>query len=160
MSRFQKIEVPCRVANGKLLLDRKILEGKVSGALDNDRLTLTIEEKVESKTLSQLGAFFAAVLPQYQQDIIEKEGVFKTIEMIKEDLKKQFLVPKKRYWSDGSPIMVNVPHPERKGVVFSWHLEQTPSLSELTKEEMSAFMSAVMHDALHNRNLDIKIETK
>jgi hypothetical protein len=142
---------------GKLLLDRKQLEGMVSGASDSDRLVLKIEERVESKTLAQLGAFWAAVLPQYQADILKNEGMYKSLESIKEELKKRFLPPRKRNWSDGSPIMVKVPHPERKNVVFEWHLEQIPSMSELSKDEMNAFMSEVMHDAFHSRGLNITI---
>ena len=157
MSRFQKIEVPCRVSGGKLLLDRKILEGKVSGALDNDRLTLTIEEKVKPKTWEQIKAFHGPILDQIQKHYEDTEGVYLSKDRIKHDLKQRFLVPVKKFFSDGSPVMVRVKHPERD-VYFETQYSEIPSLSDISIDEARGFINTIIDHFLHVENLAISID--
>ena len=160
MSRFQKIEVPCRISGGKLLLDRKILEGKVSGALDNDRLTLTIEEKVKPKTWEQIKAFHGPIIDQIQKHYQDTEKLFIHPDRIKFELKNRFLTPRKKFYPDGSPVMYKVEHPEKPGIFFETPYSEIPSLSELSVEEFRAFIDAIRDYFLHQRGLDIVIDNQ
>jgi hypothetical protein len=84
-------------------------------------------------------------------------GLYKTKDRIKHELKEMFLTKKRRYWSDGSPVIIIIRHPEKKGVFMEWHMEEVPSLAKLTKNQMREFFDAIRDHYLHNFSLDIQI---
>ena len=70
-----------------------------------------------------------------------------------------FLPKEKQYYTDGSPVMLILQHPERKGVTYQWHLEKTPSLADLSIEQMRGFIDAILEYYLHERGRHIVIES-
>jgi len=78
-------------------------------------------------------------------------------DMVEEQFTEMFLTKQRRYWSDGSPVIIKIQHPERKGVFMDWHMEEVPSLAKLTKNQMREFFDAIRDHYLHNCGLDIQI---
>lgn len=150
------LRLPIEVTDGKLVLDRSRLEAWLKGKAFRGHLMLTDEPL--PKSLRQLGAFWAALIPQVQQHKMDTDGIFVHEDRIKESLKSKFLSPVKRYYSDGSPVFVRVPHPEKKGIFWDWHLEEIPSMAELSLEKMTSFMSEIIHYYWHEEGLQITIK--
>lgn len=84
-------------------------------------------------------------------------AIYKTKDRIKHELKEQFLTKQRRYWSDGSPVIIRIKHPEKKGVFMEWHMEEVPSLAKLTKNQMREFFDSIRDYYLHTHGLDIQI---
>lgn len=156
MPKFKQIIIPCRTHEGKLLLDRKSLERKVQENPDTEGLTLLIKDgRVRSP--EQNRAFHGTILDQVQQIHMEVDGEFISKDRLKERLKEMFLPKVKRYYTDGSAVMVKIPHPERDGVYFNWHLEETPSTADLDVEQFTAFITEIKSHYLHNYGHAIEI---
>lgn len=145
-----------------------IINGRITGIgqqLSNDikdiesqEILLTIEPVRRTKTLQQLRAFHGTVLDQLQQCHMEMDGEYMSKDKIKFQLKERHLDKKLLYWSDGTPVMNKVEHPEKPGVYFQYHVKTVPSLRDLSKEEMSKFIEAIIYEYWHNYNYQIKIE--
>lgn len=138
-------------------VEQKSIEFYEKGA---ECVNIKISIPKREKSYEQIKAFHGTIIDQVQEYHQERNGVFKSKDRIKDELKNEFLVPKKQYWSDGSPMMIKVPHPERKGVYFEYHLEKVPSLADLTVEEMNDFITSIIDNFTHERNYPIIIEPK
>lgn len=110
-----------------------------------------------NKTLEQLAVFHGPIVEQIQAHYMAAEGIYKCRERIKSELKDQFLPKQKQYWDDGSPVILKIPHPEKSGVSYHWHLEQVPSLSSLTIDQFRGFIDAIITHFLHTAGLSIEI---
>jgi hypothetical protein len=156
MPKFTQIILPCRTHEGKLILDRKTLEQKVKGNPDADGLTLIIKDG-RMRSPEQNRAFHGTVLDQVQQAHMDVDGEFISKDRLKEKLKEQFLPKVKRYYEDGSPVMVKIPHPEKPSVFFHWHFEEVPSTADLTVEQFTGFLNEIKAHYLHNYGAAIEI---
>ena len=83
---------------------------------DCENVELIIKPQSEGKSNAQIRAFHGPILEQIQSFEMATNGVYKTKDRIKHDLKEAFLQKQRRYWSDGSPVIIKIQHPERKGV--------------------------------------------
>lgn len=156
MPKFRQITLPCRTSGGKLILDRRSLEQKIQESPDVDELTLVIKDgRVRSPQMNR--AFHGTILDQVQQAHMDVDGEFISKDRLKDKLKEMFLSKVKRYYSDGSPVMVKIPHPEKQDVFFHWHLQEVPSTADLGMEEFSAFINEIQSHYLHNYGCDIQI---
>lgn len=147
-----------------------IINGRITGIgqqLSNDikdiesqEILLTIEPVRRTKTLQQLRAFHGTVLDQVQQCHMEMDGEYMSKDKIKFQLKERHLDKKLLYWSDGTPVMNKVEHPEKPGVYFQYHVKTVPSLADLTKEQMMRFIEAIISEYWHNYQFSIVINEK
>ena len=120
--------------------------------------TLTLEPEGDEKTGPQIRAFHGPIIKQVQDWIMANEGTFKSVDRVKHELKEQFLEKQKKYWSDGSPVILRIQHPIKKSVFTEWHMEETPSLSKLTMDRMRGFIEAIMEFYWDNYQYRIKID--
>lgn len=158
---FKKISWAASIKDGVLIAPKHRIKNDISRVVgDHQNLRLTIEEEINPKTYPQLKVFHGAICEQVQSYYLETEGVFKSLDKIKYDLKEQFLIKEKKYYNDGSPVMLRLPHPERRGVFFEWHLEETPSLSTLSMEQMNSFINSIIDNFVHEKGWSIIINPK
>ncbi len=148
----------CEIKDGKLLAPRPRIGRDLAETLDCPEVEMRLRPVGKNKTLAQLGVFHGPIIEQIQAHYMAAEGVYKCRDRIKSELKDQFLPKKKQYWDDGSPVLVKIPHPEKKGVWYHWHLEQTPSLSTLTLDQFRDFIDAIIAHFLHETGLSIEID--
>lgn len=158
MKHLQKSFTVARIESGKLIANKQAIAADVAMMKDGD-VSVSIEPYKRLKTWEQLKAFHGPILQQIQADVQNREGVFKSLDRIKDELKNKFLTKEKKYWSDGSPVLLQIAHPEKKGVTMTWHFEETPSLADLTVEEMNGFISEILEFYLHEQGLDIQIDS-
>lgn len=160
MAKFKKIQLPCSVSGGKLVIDRELLNGKLSTSVDQDGCTLTISPPRNAKTLKQIKTFYGPVLEQVQKFYEDTEGISIPKDRIKHMLKTRFLTPVKRYFADGTPVTTRVRHPEKEGIYFEAQLEEIPSLGDLSLEEFTAFISEIIHFFYHEKGFLIVIDDR
>lgn len=147
-----------------------IINGKITGigkeltddikAIKEMPIILKIEPVRRTKTLQQLRAFHGTVLDQVQQCHMEHDGEYMSKDKIKFQLKERHLDKKLLYWSDGTPVMNKVEHPEKPGVYFQYHVKTVPSLADLTKEQMMRFIEAIISEYWHNYQFSIVLNEK
>lgn len=157
MKKILKLKYNCQVKNGRITGIKNDLENDLRNIEFAD-IVLIIEEIGDRKTLSQLKAFHGPVLDQVQRCHLENEGEYRSTDKIKEQLKDQFLEKKPIYWSDKTPVMAKVEHPEKDGVFFQYHVKATPSLSELSIAEMNNFITDIIDYYWQNYNWSIVID--
>lgn len=148
----------CEIKDGQLLAPRPRIRKDLSEMADCPEVEMRLRPAGKNKTLEQLAVFHGPIIEQIQAHYMACEGVYKCRERIKWELKDQFLPKEKQYWDDGSPILLKIPHPEKKGVWYHWHFEQTPSLSTLTIDAFRAFIDAIINHFLHEKELIIEID--
>lgn len=148
----------CEIKYGQLLAPRHRIRKDLAEMHDCPEVEMRLRPVGKNKTLAQLAVFHGPIIEQIQAHYMAAEGVYKCRERIKSELKDQFLPKKKQYWDDGSPVLVKIPHPEKKGVWYHWHLEQTPSLSTLTVDGFRGFIDAILAYFLHSEGLSIEID--
>lgn len=78
------------------------------------------------------------------------EGVYKSLDRVKHELKDQFLQKQKRYWDDGSPVIIKITHPTKQGVSMDWHFEELPSLASLSIDQARSFIDHII-DYFHQK---------
>ena len=147
----------CEIKDGQLLAPRPRIRKDLAEMLDCPEVEMRLRPVGKDKTLEQLAVFHGPIIEQIQAYYMAAEGIYKCRERIKSELKDQFLPKKKQYWDDGSPVLVKIPHPEKQGVWYQWHLEQTPSLSTLTVDGFRGFIDAILSHFLHSEGLSIEI---
>jgi hypothetical protein len=157
---MKQLTYPASIQNGKLTLPRKQLEKDLQKVGECLFCEVVIREPYRGKTAAQLAAFHGTIIDQVQAFIMATEGVYKSRDRIKEELKDQFLPKEKQYYSDGSPVMVTIQHPEREGVTYEWHMERPPSLAKLSLDDFRAFIDEILGWFQHERGLTIVIEPK
>jgi len=158
MSELTQLSYEAKIISGQLAIsDRARMQAEIKAMPEGQDVLLIIKPRGKAKTNPQIRAFHGPVLEQIQAFEQETNGVYKDKYHIKHELKQAFLPKVKRYFSDNAPVMVKVPHPEKKNVFVNWHVEETPSLSKLTKSEMRAFFDAIRDYYLHECGLDIQI---
>lgn len=143
MKHLQKSFTVARIESGKLIANKQAIAADVTKMKDGD-VSVEIKPYVRSKTYEQLKAFHGVVVPQVQGIIEKFEGMCYTTERVKDDLKAAFLKKVKEFYSDGSPVLIKLPHPEKKGVFYMWHKEDVPSLADLKVDEMNQFISDII----------------
>ena len=136
--------------------DQMLLD--IAGLKDCPCARLTLQQEGDEKTGPQIRAFHGPVIRQVQDWIMANEGVFKSPDRVKYELKEKFLKKEKRYWSDGSPVILKIQHPTKKGVHTEWHLEELPSLSKLSMARMRGFIEAIMEYYWDNYQYRIDID--
>lgn len=158
MADFTKLTYRAAIVNGQLFIpDRKQMAADFREIAHCESVIVTVMPEGEEKTNAQIKAFHGPILEQIQAFEMAVNGRYKTKDRIKHELKEAFLQKKKRYWTDGSPVILRIQHPEKKGVFMDWHMEEVPSLSKLTKNQMREFFDAIRDYYLHEFALDIQI---
>lgn len=158
MARRKKVSVPASVVGGKLVFDdRDLFIRQVSELADSQHMQVDVYP-LNPKTAEQIRAFHGPVCRQVQEIIRELDGTLHQLDMVKHMLKDRFLPKRKRFFTDGTPVMQRIPHPDQDGAFFMHHLEEMPSLSELTMEEMTEFINNIISHFLNKCNRLITIE--
>lgn len=158
MADFTKLTYRAAIVIGQLFIpDRKQMQADFKEIAHCENVIVTVMPEGEEKTNAQIRAFHGPILEQIQAFEMATNGRYKTKDRIKHELKEMFLQKKKRYWTDGSPVILRIQHPEKKGVTMDWHMEEVPSLAKLTKNQMREFFDAIREYYLHNFALDIQI---
>ena len=160
MNKLKQLTYLGAIKNGKLIAPEKRIKLELSQIEDTPDVVIIIRPEKRPKTHEQIKLFHGPMIEQIQAFYMATEGAYISHDVIKSDLKEQFLPKEKQYYSDGSPVMVKIQHPERKGVTFAWHMEKVPSLSDLSIEQMRSFIDAVLRYFLHERGLHIEIHSK
>lgn len=160
MHRLKPLHYLASLKDGKLTLPRARMEAELKLCEDEPDVEVIIRREKRPKTWEQLKAFHGPVIEQVQADKMSRDGVYKCADQIKDELKNQFLPKVKQYYSDGSPVMIQVLHPERPGITYAWHLEKTPSLETLSVEQMRGFIDAIVDYYWHELEVRIIIEQK
>ena len=137
-----KAVFPAKILAGKLHLDRVLVANWLSQMADCD-VTVTIQNAPNRTTAAQNAYFHGVIVPTIQAFEKETTGIDKDAATVKEELKNSFLPKRKKFYSDGSPVIISVQHPEKRFAQFEWHLELCPSLSELNYSEFKSFISRV-----------------
>lgn len=145
------------LTDGKLNLPRARMERELKAWGNSPDVEVIIREEKRPKSWAQIKAFHGPVCEQVQAHYMDTDGVYKSLDRVKQELKEAFLTKEKQFYSDGSPVMVKILHPERKGVYYDWHMEALPSLADLSIEQMRSFIDAICNWFLHERGLQIEI---
>jgi hypothetical protein len=156
--RLISLSWPCEVKDGQLLAPRARITKEVGELKDCPEAVLILKPLGQKKTLDQLAAFHGPIVEQVQKFYEDFEGVYKSADRIKHDLKEQFLIREKRYWDDGSPVILNIAHPTKPGVKMQWHLQELPSLEALTIDQFRGFITAIIDWFWHERGYRIEID--
>ena len=146
------------IRDGQMLAPRPRMLREISELADVPEAELVLTQAVNPKTHRQLRTLHGPVIAQIQDFYMAVDGVYKSVDRIKHELKQQFLQPVKRYWDDGSPVIIQITHPTKPDVKMDWHFEELPSLASLDIEQMNSFITAIMEYFLHERGLSIEID--
>lgn len=146
------------IKDGKMLAPRPRMIKEISELADVPEARLTLCPESNPKTHRQLRTFHGPIIEQVQDFYMAIDGVYKSADRVKHELKQMFLTPVKKYWDDGSPVIIRISHPTKKDVKMDWHMEELPSLGDLSIEQMRSFINAVMEYFLHERGLVIEID--
>ena len=158
MPDFTQLTYHCSIVKGQIFVpNRAQMQRDFKEIQDCENVLLIVKPEGEAKTSAQIRAFHGPILEQIQAWEMATNGKYKTKDRIKYELKDQFLKKQRRYWSDGSPVIIKIQHPEKKGVFMDWHMEEVPSLSKLTKNQIREFFDAIRDYYLHEFALDIQI---
>jgi len=148
------------VRDGKIIMPTNLIRQEVSVLNDCPRATLTLKQEGKEKTHAQMRTFHGPIIEQVQAFVMATDGLYKSVDRIKHELKEMFLQKKKRYWDDGSPVIIKIQHPTKEGVFMEWHMEEVPSLTELNISQARSFIDHIL-DYYLQRGLVIEIdETK
>lgn len=146
------------VKDGKIIAPKTWISKEVATLKDCPRATLTLKVEGKEKTHAQMRVFHGTIIEQVQDFIMATEGLYKSVDRIKHELKEMFLIKRKRYWDDGSPVIIKIQHPTKPGVSMDWHFEELPSLSELTVDQARSFIDHILDYCLHEKGLSIEID--
>lgn len=156
--KLTTLEYAVEIVNGTLVAPRDRMKREFSELEDCPNAVLILKQDSLDKTHRQLRTFHGTMIEQIQAFIMATEGLYKSADRIKQELKDQFLTKVKRYWDDGSPVILKIAHPTKPGVSMDWHMEETPSLSTLSIDQMRAFIDAILDYYLHTAGLHIEID--
>ena len=154
------LHYPASIQSGKLKVPEEELRRDLKKIDECLFAEVIIREVKKEKTAQQNKAFHGTIIDQVQAFEMATNGEYKSRDRIKQDLKNAFLPKEKQYYSDGSPVLINIPHPEKKGVFYRWHYEKPPSLADLSLDEFRAFIDAILSHYLHECGLTIIIESE
>lgn len=146
------------VKDGKLIVPGERLKKEISELQDTPEARLQLAPMENPKTHRQLRTFHGCIVPQVQAFEMATGGVYKSLDRIKYELKEKFLEKRKRYWDDGSPVIIKISHPTKSGVSMDWHMEELPSLSKLTIDQARSFIDRILEYYLHECGLHIEID--
>ena len=146
------------IQDGKLIVPGERLKQEISEIQDTPEARLQLAPLENPKTHRQLRTFHGCIVPQVQAFEMATDGVYKSVDRIKYELKDRFLEKQKRYWDDGSPVIIRITHPTKPGVGMDWHMEELPSLSKLTIDQARSFIDRICEYYLHERGLHIEID--
>lgn len=141
-----------------MLAPRGRMVKEISELADVPEAELVLTQAVNPKTHRQLRTLHGPIIEQLQDFYMATEGVYKSADRIKHELKSQFLQPVKRYWDDGSPVILRIKHPTKEGVAMDWHMEELPSLADLDIEQMNSFITSILEYFLHERGWHIELD--
>jgi hypothetical protein len=147
-----------RIEGGVLHVPRRRMQHDISQVMDEPMVEIIIRPEKRGKTQEQLGAFHGPIVEQIQADYMDRDGVYKSEDRIKQDLKEMFLPKVPQFYDDGSPVLIKIRHPERNGVYYDWHYEKVPSLADLSLEQMRDFIDRILEWYQHERGLTIIID--
>lgn len=149
---------PVSIEDGQLSAPRKRMVKEISELADNPEAQLILKPMDNPKTHRQLRTFHGCIVHQVQDFTMAIDGVYKSADRVKYELKEQFLQKRKKYWDDGSPVVWKIQHPTKDGVFTEWHVEEVPSLSELSIDDFRGFIDSILEFYLHERGLTIIID--
>ena len=158
MKKLTELRYIGSLQNGRLILPRERMKKEIMELEDMEDVLVIIKPEKQPKTIDQIRAFHGPIVEQVQTYYERIEGLYKCPEAVKDDLKEMFLKKVPQYYTDGSPLMVKMPHPEKKGVFYYWHFERLPSLSDLSIQEMNTFINEIINFFLHERGFIIEID--
>lgn len=145
-----------RIKDGKLILSQSQIDQYTKNCLDAE-VIVKVEEIRDPKSYEQIKVFHGTILDQVRECHMENEGEVISKDKLKSMLKNEFLEKIPQYWSDGTQVVQMVEHPDRKGVFFQIPVKVTPSLSKLTKEQMTEFISKIIDHYWQNYGWSITI---
>lgn len=158
MKRLTELSYLGSLKSGKITMPRARMKRELALCEDEPDIEIIIRREKRPKTWSQIKVFHGPIVDQIQADYMAREGVYKSEDRIKQELKEMFLKKEPQFYNDGSPVIIKIQHPERKGVTYDWHYEKLPSLADLSIEQMRDFIDAILNYFLHERGLDIQID--
>lgn len=158
MRRLTQLRYLGSLQSGKLKIPRERMERELAMCEDEQDIEVVIRREKRPKTWPQIKAFHGPIIEQIQADYMAREGVYKSADRIKHELKEAFLKKEPQFYNDGSPVIIKIQHPERRGVTYDWHFERVPSLADLSIEQMRGFIDAILNYFLHERGLHIVID--
>lgn len=124
------------VKNGELRLNHTFHKSLIKH-FDNDEFLMTAESPKKKGSLKQLAAIHAALIPgalAYYRDI---EGKTIDFDKMKTALKVKFIGLQERYHNDGTPVIVKIDGED-------WHMKDIPSFGDMSKDELTVFISEVI----------------
>ena len=158
MKRLTQLRYLGSLQSGKLKIPRERMERELAMCEDEQDIEVIIRREKQPKTWAQISAFHGPIIEQIQADEMAREGLYRSEDRVKQELKEMFLKKEKQYYNDGSPVIIKIQHPERKGVTYDWHFEKLPSLADLTLQQMRGFIDEILNHFLHERGLRIVID--
>ena len=144
--------------DGQMFVPRERMNKEIAELSDLQEARLELAPLENPKTHRQLRTFYGCIVPQVQAFDLANDGVYKSADRVKFELKDRFLERNKRYWDDGSPVILRIKHPSKPGVGMDWHMEELPSLSSLTIDQMRSFIDRILHFYLHELGFHIEID--
>lgn len=158
--RLTELKYLGSIKSGKLHAPRDRMSKELFQIDDEDDVEIVIRREKRPKSWPQIKTFHGPIVNQVQAHYMDTEGLYKSPDRIKRELKEQFLSKEKQFYDDGSPVMIKVAHPERKGVFYDWHMEVIPSLADLSVEQMRGLIDTILAYFLHERGCNIVIEPR
>lgn len=89
------------IRDGKMLVPRPRMVQEISELADVPEAELVLTQAVNPKTHRQLRTLHGPIIAQIQDFYMAVDGVYKSADRVKHELKAQFLQPIKKYWDDG-----------------------------------------------------------
>lgn len=146
------------IENGEMVAPIERIKKELSEIQDTPDARLTLAPLENPKTHRQLRTFHGCIVPQVQDFYMAIDGIYKSVDRVKHELKEQFLQKQKRYWDDGSPVIIRIAHPTKAGVSMDWHFEELPSLASLSIDQARSFIDHILEYFQHERGLTIVID--
>jgi len=130
---FNQLTYSASIIKGQLHIPNRVaMKNDFLEIGDCESVTLIIKPEGPGKTNAQIRAFHGPILEQIQAYEMAMNAIYKTKDRIKHELKEMFLDKVPQFYDDGSPVLIKIRHPERKGVTYDWHYEKVPSLADLS----------------------------
>lgn len=146
------------IEDGVLIVPGDRMKKEIAEVQNTPDARLSLAPLENPKTHRQMRTFHGCIVPQVQTYYMEMEGVYKSLDRVKHELKDQFLQKQKRYWDDGSPVIIKITHPTKQGVSMDWHFEELPSLASLSIDQARSFIDHIIEYYQHEKHYPIVID--
>jgi len=116
-------------------------------------IEMTFEPSKGTRTLRQIRYFHGPLLKSVQEFYQERDGLTKTFDRIKQELKEEYIGIEPLDWDDGTPMLL--PRMDVNGNIIMIRESRTQSLSDIGFEEMKELLSLIVHDFLTRKGWHI-----